>query len=107
MPTWEERRSTVAEVAGHPRYWRAITQITRRLGNFFAFFSHQASASHLLSLLLFPEPTLTFVQVLFEDYTIFSVIVIVILVQVQRSSVVNVTVNTKNIVQPLTFGYPI
>jgi len=59
MPTWEKRRSTVAEVAGHPRYWRAITL---RLGNFFAFFSITPPP---LSLLLFPEPTV--VQVLFKD----------------------------------------
>ena len=65
MQTWEKRRSTVAEVAGHPRYWRAITL---RLGNFLAFFSHQASASHSLSLLLFPEPTV--VQVLFKDSSV-------------------------------------
>ena len=59
MPTWEKRRSTVAEVAGHPRYWRAITL---RLGNFFAFFSITPPP---LSLLLFPEPN-TVVQVLFK-----------------------------------------
>ena len=62
MPTWEKRRSTVAEVAEHPRYWRAITL---RLGNFFAFFSITPPP---LSLLLFPEPTV--VQVLFKDSSV-------------------------------------
>ena len=62
MPTWEKRRSTVAEVAGHPRYWRAITL---RLGNFFALFSITPPP---LSLLLFPEPTV--VQVLFKDSSV-------------------------------------
>ena len=60
MPTWEKRRSTVAEVAGHPRYWRAITL---RLGNFFAFVFSITPPP--LSLLLFPEPN-TVVQVLFK-----------------------------------------
>ena len=39
----EKRRSTVAELAGQPRYWRAITE---RLRNFLAFSFHQSSASH-------------------------------------------------------------
>jgi len=60
MPTWEKRRSTVAEVAGHPRYWRAITL---RLGNFFAFVFSITPPP--LSLLLFPAPTV--VPVLFKD----------------------------------------
>ena len=63
MPAWEKRRSTVAEVAGHPRYWRATTL---RLGNFFAFFSITPPP---LSLLLFPEPN-TVVQVLFTDSSV-------------------------------------
>ena len=46
MPTCEKRRSTVAELAGQPRYCRAITD---KLGNFLAFFSHHASASHSVS----------------------------------------------------------
>jgi hypothetical protein len=64
MPTWEKRRSRVAEVAGHPRYWRAIT-LRLWLGNFFAFFSITPPP---LSLLLFPEPTV--VQVLFKDSSV-------------------------------------
>ena len=80
MPTWEKRRSRVAEVAGHPRYWRAITL---RLGNFFAFFSITPPP---LSLLLFPEPTVvltvvpgpTVVQVLFKDS---SVVLLLLLTQ--------------------------
>ena len=43
MPTCEKRRSTVAELAGQPRYCRAITE---RLGNFLAFSAHHLSASH-------------------------------------------------------------
>ena len=40
MPTCEKSRSTVAELAGQPRYWRAITE---RLGNFAAFSFHQST----------------------------------------------------------------
>ena len=43
MQTCEKRRSTVAELAGQPRYCRAITE---RLGNFLAFSAHHLSASH-------------------------------------------------------------
>ena len=43
MPTCEKRRSTVAELDGQPRYWRAMTE---RLGNLEAFCSHHESASH-------------------------------------------------------------
>ena len=73
MPTREKRRSTVAEVAVHPRYWRAITL---RLGNFFAFFSITPPP---LSLLLFPEPN-TVVQVLFK----YSSVVLLLLLTLTR-----------------------
>ena len=43
IPTCENRRSTVAEVAGQPKYCRAITE---RLGNFLALASHHSSESH-------------------------------------------------------------
>jgi len=75
MPTWEKRRSTVAEVAGHPRYWRAITL---RLENFFAFFSITPPP---LSLLLFPEPTVF--QVLFKD----SSVVLLLLLSVNTNNI--------------------
>ena len=42
MPTVEKRRSTDAEVAGQPRYCRAMTL---KFGNFLAFFSHHSSPS--------------------------------------------------------------
>ena len=91
MPTWEKRRSTVAEVAGHPRYWRAITL---RLGNFFAFFSITPPP---LSLLLFPEPTV--VQVLFND----SSVVLLLLFLLTPSPT---TLSNPYLTFPFAFGSP-
>ena len=48
-PTLEKRRSTVAEVAGQPRYCRAITS---RFGNCWRCSSHQSIASFSLLYLI-------------------------------------------------------
>ena len=84
-PTWEKRRSTVAEVAGHPRYWRAIT-----LGweTSYCILLNNAPAS--LPTELFPEPP-SVVQVLFKDSIVLFCCYCLTLT---------------TIVQPLTFGYP-
>ena len=42
MPTLENRRSTEADVAGQPKYWRAITS---KFGNSLRFSIHQSVAS--------------------------------------------------------------
>ena len=47
MPTCENRRSTAADVAGQPRYWRAMTASVRILLGMFAPPQARASFSVL------------------------------------------------------------